>query len=170
MNYMINTYTDSSQLMCILCRSVIRSKAVWSVHLNSKIHKENIVLAKKTKLETQNTMRTSDSPIFKRPSSPSQNAPANKKIKSILKNSSQPIAQTKSGVPADFFDSNVNQLNGGSASMQKLESKESVANTLDVQSIEVEEEKEKVKDTNVATLPEGFFDDPVMDAKVRYVK
>jgi len=63
-------------------------------------------------------------------------------------------------------------VNGASVLTEKLESKErdSTVNTTDIQHVEEEEkekEKEKVKDTNLAALPEGFFDDPVMDAKAR---
>jgi len=158
--------------MCVLCKSVVRSETVWPVHLNSKVHKDNVILAKKTKLETESTVKTSNVQTFKRPSSPSQNTSSNKKIKGILKNSSQPAVQTKLNLPADFFDDNSKQVNGASALTQKLESKErdSTVNTTDIQYVEEEEkekEKEKVKDTNLAALPEGFFDDPVMDAKAR---
>lgn len=137
------------------------------------MHKDNVALAKKTKLETENTAKTSNVQTFKRPPSPSQNTSANKKIKGILKNSSQPVVQAKSNLPADFFDDNSKQVNGTSALTQKLESKEkdstvnTTVNTQHVEEEEKEKEKEKVKDTNPATLPEGFFDDPVMDAKVK---
>lgn len=168
----LNTYTDLGQLMCVLCKSVVRNETVWPIHLNSKIHKENIALAKKTKLETESTVKTSDVTSFKRPCSPSQNTSVNKKIKGILKNNSQPVAQIKSSLPADFFDNNSKQVNGGPSLATKSESKDSTAsNVTDVQSMEVEEEKEKekMKDTNISVLPEGFFDDPVMDAKVRLI-
>lgn len=148
--------------MCILCKSVIRSETVWPVHLNSKIHKENVALAKETKLETESITRTSNVLPFKRPSSPSQDNFVNKKIKGILKNSNCPEAQTKSNLPKDFFHNNLKQVNG--ASMEKLENKDSIASA-DIQHMEIEEEK--VKDTNPTILPEGFFDDPIMDAKVR---
>jgi len=152
--------------MCILCKSVIRSETVWPVHLNSKVHKDNVTLAKKTKLES--IVKTPNIQTFKRPPSPSQDTSTNKKIKGILKNSSPTIVQVKSNLPADFFDDDLKQINSTSALMQKLESKDrdTVVNTMDAQHVE-EEEKEKVKDTNPAILPEGFFDDPVMDAKVR---
>lgn len=153
--------------MCILCKLVIRSETIWPVHLNSKMHKDNVSLTKKTKLETNiKTPQTT----FKRPLSPPQDISTNKKIKGILKNSSQPVVQAKSNLPADFFDDNSKQVNSASAPTQKLENKdrESTVNTTDTQHTEEEEkEKEKVKDMNSAILPEGFFDDPVMDAKVR---
>jgi len=168
-------YTDSGQLMCILCKSIVRSETVWPVHLNSKAHKDNVTLAKKTKLETESIVKAPNAQTFKRPPSPSQDTSASKKIKGILKNSSQPVIQAKSNLPADFFDDNSKQVNGASAITQKLESKvkDSVINIKDEQHTEEEEkekEKEKVKDTNSAILPEGFFDDPVMDAKVRNVE
>lgn len=152
--------------MCVLCKVIVRNETVWPVHLNSKVHKENIVLAKKTKLETENTSKTSNTSTFKRPISPSQDTSTNKKIKGILKNSHQPITQTKSDLPADFFDNNVTQVNGASVSTQKSEIKDSASNLADTQSMEIEAEKEKMKDISPAVLPEGFFDDPVMDAKV----
>ncbi|CAL1683925.1 unnamed protein product [Lasius platythorax] len=163
-------YTDSGQLMCILCKSVVRSETVWPVHLNSKIHRENVTLAKTIKLETESTARTSNILPFKRPSSPSQDIFANKKVKGILKNS-KPEVQTKSDLPIDFFHNNLKTVKCASvngASMQKLENEDSIASTADIQHMEAEEEK--VKDTNLTVLPEGFFDDPVMDAKVRNVE
>lgn len=157
-------YTDSGQLMCILCKSIVRNETVWPVHLNSKIHKENITLAKTTKLETESATRTSNVLSFKRPFSPSQDV-VNKKIKIILKNSNSKEIQSKSILPTDFFHNNLKQVN--SISMQKLESKESTVNVADMH---LEAEEEKIKDTNLTVLPEGFFDDPVMDAKVRNVE
>ncbi|GAB1860829.1 Zinc finger protein 830 [Camponotus japonicus] len=158
-------YTDSGQLMCILCKSIVRNETVWPVHLNSKIHKENVTLAKTTKLETESTTRTSNVLSFKRPFSPSQDIVVNKKIKTILKNSNSKEIQSKSILPTDFFHNNFKQVN--SISMQKLESKDSTVNVAD---IHLEAEEEKIKDTNLTVLPEGFFDDPVMDAKVRNVE
>lgn len=151
--------------MCILCKSVVRNETVWPVHLNSKVHKDNVALAKKTKLES--IVKTPNVQTFKRPPSPSQDISTNKKIKGILKNSSPPVVQAKSSLPADFFD-DLKQVNSTSAPTQVLESKDrdTAVNTADAQHT-AEEEKEKVKDTSPAVLPEGFFDDPVMDAKVR---
>lgn len=159
-------YTDSGQLMCILCKLIVRSETVWPVHLNSKIHRENVILAKTTKLETESTTRLSNILPFKRSASPSQDISVNKKIKGILKNFNLSEVQTKSNLPIDSFHNNLKQMN--SLSMQKIENKDSTASTADIQHMEVEEEK--AKDTNPTVLPEGFFDDPVMDAKVRNVE
>lgn len=163
---LINTYTDAGQLMCILCKSIIRNETVWPVHLNSKVHKENIALAKKTKLETESTVMLTNNPTFKEPPPSSSQNVLNKKIKGILKNSIQPVVHTKSNLPADFFDDNLNKVNNESV-MQESENKDSATPDMQHMKIEEEKDKEKVKDTNLATLPEGFFDDPVKDAKVR---
>ena len=167
-------YTDAGQLMCILCKANIRSEAVWSVHLNSKTHKENITLAKKAKLETDTPKPAAHT--FKRPTSPSQESSASKKIKGILKNSLTHLSQVASNLPSDFFDSTCKQSNGipsnASATIQRSENDKQLINDKESKNAEIEEEKEteKNKDTNQPVLPEGFFDDPVLDAKVRNVE
>lgn len=164
-------YTDAGQLMCILCKAVVRNEAVWPVHLNSKSHKENILSAKKTKLETDATKVQS----FKRPNSPSQESSVNKRIKGILKNSKTQSVQVSSSLPSDFFDKPSKQVNGTTqpnavALAQKSENKSETVPEKDIKNMGTEEEKEKNKDVNQTPLPEGFFDDPVLDAKVRNVE
>ncbi|CAK9830041.1 Zinc finger protein 830 [Anthophora retusa] len=170
-------YTDAGQLMCILCNIIIRSEAVWPVHLNSKSHKENIALAKKTKLETDPLKLQT----FKRPTSPSQEASANKKIKGILKNSTPQSAQVPSNLPSDFFDNPSKQSNGTiplstSVIIKVSENDKELVHEKDLKTAETEDEKdkekekEKSKDIAQPALPEGFFDDPVLDAKVRNVE
>lgn len=163
-------YTDAGQLMCILCKTIVRSEAVWPVHLNSKSHKENILSAKKTKLETDTTKVHTG---LKRSTSPSQESSANKKIKGILKANKTQSTQVSSALPSDFFDKPSKQVNGtarSNAVAQKSESKKEVASEKDVKNVETEEEKDRNKDASQIQLPEGFFDDPVLDAKVRNVE
>lgn len=168
-------YTDAGQLMCILCKVVVRSETVWPVHLISKTHKENIVLAKETKLETNTTKVQT----FKRPTSPTQESSATKKIKGILKNSMAQSTQIPSNLPLDFFDNSSKQVSGmiqsnTSVMTQRSEDDKELAHEKELKNTEVEEEREKEKernkDTNQPALPEGFFDDPVLDAKVRNVE
>ncbi|XP_076174238.1 zinc finger protein 830 isoform X1 [Ptiloglossa arizonensis] len=168
-------YTDVGQLMCVLCKVTIRSEAVWPVHLNSKTHKENIALAKKTKLEPDTPKTVAHS--FKRSTSPSQESSPNKKIKGILKNPSAQSTQVAGGVLSDFFDNNSKQSNGTetsntSAIIQKSDNSNELANDKELKNTETEEEREKDKSKDISqpVLPEGFFDDPVLDAKVRNVE
>lgn len=147
-------YDSLGQLTCVLCKSVVKSDAVWPVHINSKKHKDNILAAKQLKeqLEQQALARAK-----RALEAPHSDVPT-KKLKGILKNSSSTIStavkppengttsmdESGSGLPEDFFDSSANKLNKSSDKNQ-------------AEPMEVEEEK----------LPEGFFDDPVKDAKVK---
>lgn len=174
---MVNTYTDAGQLMCILCKSIVRNETVWIVHINSKTHKENVILAKKTKLEIER-LSTTVSSTFKRPCSPLEGNTTNKKIKGILKNPSK--SSTESNLPADFFDNPSKQSCVNSTPVMPIttqEPKSSLEATNDAENRihtdvenDIEKEKEKVKDINQAALPEGFFDDPILDAKVKVQK
>lgn len=170
-------YTDSAQLMCILCKTTVRSETVWKIHLNSKMHKENIELAKKTKLEGDHVPK-SNIQSHKRALSPFQEPSTTKKVKSILKN---PMAQS-SNLPQDFFDNSkpskqntlcfpVAMHNSGENREFKSVEPNNIKKLSDHEiEMEKEKEKDKGKDTNQTILPEGFFDDPVMDAKVRNVE
>lgn len=77
-------YNESGQLTCALCGTVVRSENVWQVHVNAKLHKDNVAEAKRLKELTNNF--TSAAKIKKRTGTQPLNAPAEKKIKGILKN------------------------------------------------------------------------------------
>ncbi|GLV40969.1 uncharacterized protein CBL_04493 [Carabus blaptoides fortunei] len=142
-------------LMCVLCQSVVRSESVWKVHINSKVHKENIELAKKLK----DTKLSNNSTSHKRPASPN-NESSTKKIKSILKNST--IVDVHK-LPSDFFDRN--------AHMSKTVAVNITQNDVTSRNINKNGTSTTVDDAmsniNSEMLPEGFFDDPKLDAKAR---
>ena len=128
--------------MCILCQSLVRNESAWPVHVVSSKHKENIENAKKNKLE--NTR------VAKRPASPAKEV-SPKKAKAQV--SSNPKS---SGVPDDFFD--------------KPPTKKSAVKQ--VEDVEMDESISKVEQNKKEAdncLPEGFFDDPVLDAKVKKI-
>ncbi|KAG5882930.1 hypothetical protein JTB14_012657 [Gonioctena quinquepunctata] len=147
-------YNDQGQLTCILCKSIVRSEAVWTVHVNAKLHKQNVEIAKKLKEKTNNFTTP-----LKRPLTPPLPDVPEKKIKSILKNSGASATQSvesineskveKNHLPDDFFDSK--STNGVKSIMKKKDDNPE------------EREAPETKDT----LPEGFFDDPKLDAKAR---
>lgn len=135
--------------MCVLCKSIVRSEAVWKVHLNAKQHKENIELAKKLKEQVSAPKRpaSSDTPV------------PNKKVKGILKNS----ANTDK-VPDDFFDG------PKKLTFNITETKIDISHTTRTEDFNVKNNKQEanIKETPTAeVLPEGFFDDPKLDAKAR---
>ncbi|XP_059611577.1 zinc finger protein 830 [Phlebotomus argentipes] len=151
-------YNELGQLTCILCQSVVRSEDVWKVHINAKVHKENVEKAKKLKEDTQNFQMPA-----KRPAPPSASAdpqPA-KKLKGILKNPNPPSQgqqvvsggekQPSNSLPSDFFDSSK-----GKSKSQTPDKAQDAEEKMDAEPAAKEE-----------TLPEGFFDDPVKDAKAR---
>lgn len=74
--------------MCILCNTVVRSEAVWNIHINAKQHKENITKKKQQQeeLECKSQLAAVNS-INKRPS-PAEEEPMQppKKLKSKSKN------------------------------------------------------------------------------------
>ncbi|KAF2896661.1 hypothetical protein ILUMI_09510 [Ignelater luminosus] len=146
------TYNDLGQLICILCQSVVRSDAVWPVHINSKQHRDKVEQAKKLKEKTNNFTTP-----LKRPLTPPIEV-SNKKIKGILKNAPSRKEETEtdvgvSGIPIDFFDNN-------SSKTQELNNQSNII---------VEKSEDKMEVDHQAAIPEGFFDDPKQDAKARNI-
>lgn len=157
---------------------MVRSEAVWKVHVNSKQHKENIEQAKKLKekaaqsttiaqpqktptADTTAGIAVATPSAFKRPSSPGpRETVSNKKLKGILKNSTS----ADKSLPADFFDSGarinkdlVNIRLPGRSSAGKDDQTEAEGAP-----VEPPPDEEKI--------PEGFFDDPKADAKARNIE
>lgn len=192
-------YTDSGQLTCILCDSVVRSEAVWTVHINSKQHRENVAQVKKKReaeRERERLAQLARVEVKRRPPTPPPQ-PA-KKLKSILKNAAESPPIVVNSVPPDFFDGSA-KMKTTSLSAQP-EKKTVPPKILLVQGVPSDDEEEdeeensggeagsEAKDEAAETdgkdekaaksskaavedaLPEGFFDDPMLDAKARNVE
>lgn len=166
MNFFLNllnyTYNELDQLVCVICKIVVRNEAVWPVHLSSKAHKDKIALAKKLKSQPAESPKTiaADS---KRSSTFSEPQP-HKKVKGILKNSEQTPANVKASLPADFFEKSTSSA---SATPKTNPIKNSTSNNVGKSNSDEKEIKEKdMKEVAQSSIPEGFFDDPEMDAKV----
>ncbi|XP_055324039.1 zinc finger protein 830 [Sitodiplosis mosellana] len=185
-------YNDLGQLMCILCKSVVRSEDVWKVHLNTKLHKQNVELAKKSALASSSmpppSFKTPAVPVKRAAPPPVHDVPA-KIPKGILKNSSKPTnatvtqvtdnstkeintssgASDKNELPDNFFDNpSQNATNFYEATLTKTSIKTnlvSIKRNADSEEANVDAAMEQHKDE---TLPEGFFDDPIKDAKARH--
>ncbi|XP_043271710.1 zinc finger protein 830 [Venturia canescens] len=153
-------YTEAGQLMCILCKSIVRSEVVWPIHLNSKVHKENIDKAKRSVMAKESNPRICPA---KRPISPSMESYGTKKVKGILKNTT--VEKSVPNLPSDFFDNSSNVIGATSWVSEKSEIPK-VEKPREGGTREAQEAKDE---THAASLPEGFFDDPKMDAKVRNV-
>lgn len=162
-----NTYNELDQLTCVLCKTMVRSETLWPVHLNSKAHKDNMALTKRSKLEPAATQplsstKRASATIFQEPQ------PA-KKVKGILKNTGERSASIKSSLPAGFFDesslSHKNNNNNATTAESTMVNGSHINGSKDSMNIEASEVKNN-KESGQAALPEGFFDDPVKDAKV----
>ncbi|XP_030758118.1 zinc finger protein 830 [Sitophilus oryzae] len=162
-------YNDLGQLTCILCKSVVRSEAVWTVHINAKQHKQNVEMAKKLKEKTNNFTTP-----LKRPLTPPLPEVPEKKIKGILKNAITPVTTKDSGtsiqtskengngIPSDFFDNTSKTTTKNPVFSRPIKS-----NTISGNSTE---EPEHMEEEIPEELPEGFFDDPKLDAKARHIE
>ncbi|XP_057660947.1 zinc finger protein 830 isoform X1 [Diorhabda carinulata] len=140
-------YNDQGQLTCVLCNWIVRSESVWPLHINSKKHKENIEVAKKFKERTNNFTKS-----LKRPLTPPPDVPE-KKIKGILKNTKPEAKRDRNdSLPKDFFDSKLK-------SRKTVDVANNSSNNEEMDTAGVEESTDM--------LPEGFFDDPKLDAKAR---
>lgn len=175
-------------MICILCKSIVRSEDVWKVHINAKQHKQNLELAKQLKEKTVNLTLAAES-LKRAASSPLPTDVPFKQPKSILRNPIKSIESTNSEkasiasptastinenvLPSDFFDSSSTQSkNYFESTLKKTNIK------ADLVSIKRGNDGEKTKDPsgiqggesdqNKTELPEGFFDDPIKDAKARH--
>lgn len=146
------TYNDQGQLTCVLCQSTVRSEAVWTVHVNAKIHKQNVEIAKKLKERTNNFTSA-----LKRPLTPPILDIPKKKIKGILKNS-------------NTSDNDKAKSNNKNNLHDFLESKKSQNISIVDDNRHFDKNPETLDTEEILDskdiLPEGFFDDPKLDAKV----
>lgn len=149
------------------------------MHINAKQHKQNIELAKQLKEKTQNFTKPAPVASHKRSAEPIASNIPPKVPKGILKNSSSLASATTSAVPSstngndkdnlpdNFFDNDTS--NYFARTLKKTSIKTDLVNIkrgTDAVADHVDEamEVEQLKDE---TLPEGFFDDPIKDAKAR---
>lgn len=198
-------YNDLGQLMCVLCKTVVRSEDVWKVHINAKQHKQNVELTKKTigtpatatsatatVPKSASTSSASGSSAIKRPMGPPPVPEIPAKVpKSILKNSNNQAAsaaqQTNAdtnALPDNFFDApSIRSSSGGKGgfyettltktsiktSLLNIKRNNTEADQMDetggnASATDQLQQQQSAKDE---TLPEGFFDDPIKDAKAR---
>ncbi|KAJ8733291.1 hypothetical protein PYW08_001589 [Mythimna loreyi] len=153
-------YNNTGQLMCILCNSIVRGEHVWQVHLNSKQHRENVEKAKKLKELTNNF---TVGKIKHKSGSPPRDAPPEKKLKGILKNAETQvplIPRNNAPQVISFHDEEIKRtpLNLTAPILSKEDIPAPSASEVDG------------SQGSEQPIPEGFFDDPILDAKVRNIE
>ncbi|XP_076443141.1 zinc finger protein 830-like [Babylonia areolata] len=180
-------YNSLDQLVCTLCNTVIKTDNLWAAHIQGSKHKEKllasktqgpakpaevtakrklsdaeILAAKKAKVLTSdsNGLKTSASSTsttnrvaalagYSSSSSSEDDEEDDKDVKKTAQRTPSTSSSSKGpgGLPEDFFDA---------PSKAEVEKGVNAASS---------------KPTTMAeVLPEGFFDDPKMDAKVRQVE
>ncbi|XP_026811982.1 zinc finger protein 830 [Rhopalosiphum maidis] len=144
-------YSINGQLSCIVCKLNIKDDSLWSVHISSKVHKENISKRKpESSKMTERLAVTTES--LKRTLPKQESFVPPKKLKGILKNYKAPPER----VPNDFFQSPTPTSSENRNVNQETDEK-------------MDEQTENIDDINLdkGELPKGFFDDPMLDAKIR---
>jgi zinc finger protein 830 len=173
-------YNNAGQLTCVVCNVVVKSEKVWTAHVSGRQHREQIEALKKPKasdnfakplavsaIKRKADSEASESYVVASPSPSKKGVPSDffdnkissnntpKPIKSILKNSSRPPIQPKV----------VSHEIAGDEQMDVDEMQHITAQVSYNSSKVINEGNVSVKNqTN--PIPEGFFDDPKMDAKV----
>ncbi|MEQ2171539.1 hypothetical protein GOODEAATRI_011835 [Goodea atripinnis] len=159
-------YNSLGHLSCVLCAVQVKSELLWPAHVLGKQHKDKVAELKEAK--SQSVVPQSQ-PVKRK--TPDSEEVVGKKAKpaglSLLAGvydedddedaggTSLP-AQSVTELPADFFDSSIPPTPAISHSGSILKA-------------DVPEKSAEKKDNTAEALPEGFFDDPVRDAKVRNV-
>ncbi|XP_033838390.1 zinc finger protein 830 [Periophthalmus magnuspinnatus] len=193
-------YNSLGHLSCVICDVQIKSHLLWTTHVLGKQHKEKVAELREAKQTPQSqgvkrktteqdegsfkkpkpvhpasqstlsTQSTSTLPtdFFQKPPKPAgasllggayDDDEDEEKDEDEQSQPTNPQSAQTPGLPADFFDSSIPQsvpAISHSGSIQKAETPE--------------KEKPEKKDKTAESLPEGFFDDPVTDAKVRNVE
>ncbi|XP_064396847.1 zinc finger protein 830-like [Halichondria panicea] len=161
-------YNALGQLTCVVCTATVKTELLWSTHIQSRKHKDNVA-ALKSKTLTSNTKRKNPEPDVEIPPEPSFKKPK--------------TAVRTSALPPDFFDSNVAKETVTSQKTGPSKHPEGVPTDFfdkmpkaedNVWPQKKQSKAESTKDADPpsknASLPEGFFDDPKRDAKARKVE
>ncbi|KAB7503750.1 Zinc finger protein [Armadillidium nasatum] len=186
-------YNSRGQLMCIVCGIPVKSKIIWQAHVNKRSHKENLTRLKEKQekvfnilniflanFNIKNPTKKIKKDLYPRIASSKVKKIKNQhsKPKGILKNlggyssseeetkvddkksikliDNNVKVEIKSELPDEFFDSDKNKL-----AVQDGSSEEGEVGDV---------KKDISKPSTSDALPEGFFDDPVEDAKARNVE
>ncbi|OWF36265.1 zinc finger protein 830-like [Mizuhopecten yessoensis] len=179
-------YNSVDQLVCVICNTVIKSGQLWPSHLQSRQHKEKLTQVKPA-VDTFTTGVKRGLP---------QQSNSHEDSKRLRGNGQSAKSSTNSGLPSDFFDNKSQDKasmpttkRAGLASYSSSSSEDEAEVTPKLSTATVssvpglpadffntstsskQEEIEKPKTESMAdVLPEGFFDDPKTDAKVRKVE
>ncbi|GAB1601310.1 zinc finger protein 830-like [Argonauta hians] len=181
-------YNCLGQLVCSICNTALKSSLLWNAHIQGRQHKENLVSQNTSQQDLQQVN------LLKRKLAEKTAEHDNKKkpkvLTSILKNGSKTNLSNKTSFP-EYDDSSDESMSDSDSAEKPSEtnnvpvpsvkpsaSSSAAASSLpkdffDSTSTPAENKDEAATNSEVkmsSVLPEGFFDDPVIDAKVRKVE
>ncbi|KAI9278752.1 hypothetical protein BDA99DRAFT_493064 [Phascolomyces articulosus] len=159
-------YDAQDQLTCVVCNSQVKS--AWSAHLGSAFHKENMARLRALKQQKQQPqqrpVKRTSSPVSEQQELPTKRAKHH--VQEDEEMDGDDDNNETSQLPADFFD-------GDAASAPQQSSSESEQEEEELQQPDPTK-KEKPKPTQPpqlsgasSNLPQGFFDDPEEEARMR---
>jgi zinc finger protein 830 len=170
-------YNSAGQLTCIVCNSVVKNELVWTAHVNGRLHREKVLSLKNPKVEAQ----------FTKP----QIIPAVKRKADSITTNGSAASPSKKGVPKDFFDNQppnfiapmpIKSILKNSTKPKYDSNVVKIETPTLIEDMETDDAPEVSSQTPSGTeistsqpgdaissnaIPEGFFDDPKMDAKVQ---
>ncbi|XP_061152038.1 zinc finger protein 830 [Syngnathus typhle] len=191
-------YNSLGHLSCVVCNTQVKSELLWPAHVLGKQHKEKVSELKEGKQTTQsqpvkrkvtdedkeiNGKKAKQAPGVRQSTAAvptdfgeepdSVQKPAGVSLLAGVYNddddeketevteeagvtTSSPQPPVHDGLPADFFDS-------------AIPAAPTVSHSGSIVKPQAPEKSTEKKDNSGEVLPEGFFDDPVRDAKVRNV-
>ncbi|CAD6993787.1 zinc finger protein 830 [Ceratitis capitata] len=146
----------NGQIECIICKVAVKSAALWKVHVNSKLHKERIMLVKQIKSNFQgggtaeagakvSTNATKTTPKA------TEKPTGTHTTRTTTTNTQQMLSKTSTTTTTTPLQSSAptGPLSAAAAATNVSEKTSATTNNIDT------------------LLPEKFFDDPVKDAKIR---
>lgn len=164
-------YNSLDQLLCNVCLTTIKSETLWNTHILSRSHREKV---------------SSLQDNLKHPSVEIQMPPLEKKAK--LEEKPKPKSILKNPLQHSEISKSANQSIINNPNSKIYEKRLSLTDNLDedfsssdgednlkdgvvceVQNETLDKNDSEVLEVITKTLPEGFFDDPKLDAKVRNV-
>ncbi|XP_054714800.1 zinc finger protein 830-like [Uloborus diversus] len=180
-------YNNAGQLFCIICNIQVKGNNLWVSHIAGKIHKENALKKKKTAPENIKKDVTKDLLAGQKHAADQQienakrmksDEPAKKKAV-VSASGSAALLEGYSSSSEDEIEDNLepsSTTDGNESAEQNVLPKDffddpSSSTALPIKEVPSENKSSSVASTtNGETLPEGFFDDPVLDAKARHVE
>lgn len=154
-------YDSQGRLLCALCNLVIKTTALWPVHLMSNAHKENVARLKAAQQQKKKRQvdREADEPVSKRT-----------KLEGEEDDDMQEAASNR--LPSDFFDEGATAEAAAAESTEVTAEEESNETSIEVPpehgvAVEGEEEEEEASQDTQNVIPHGFFDNPEEEALAR---